>query len=921
MRLITYGGLVARRLWAKRGILSGSFLGATLVTALLVIVPLYESSVQSVDLLFSLRGATTQDVDITVSAQTTDYDGDAAEANRRLVDELWRARVAEWYPTTLERSQSREFAVVPIHLGVDWVGDAEAWQEDRRSAVEAGVSDEELPPAPYPQTPPEATQVRLFTGPDIFDRLVVLDGELVPASPDPGYNTPLRIAIGSDLATRIQRGVGDRFVLKPFTGGQTQFEVVEVTAIVDAADDTDVIWGIDSPGSMVYLSQDDFDTWLGSVPVADGDDPWLRAERGFPGLTVNQRITLRFDPGSVELAEMPALAGSVEGFRADVARDSGGTVAATTFIGNLLQAFTTRSVTIGAPILAVLALVLGGALYFLVYTAALTLEREGPEMALLKTRGASSWQTIGIHLAQSFAIAAVAALVAPVVARTLVALTGRVPPLSDLTGGEPLSVAQVRSITPFVLAGAGVTFAAMGLAILPFARRSVLELRSLAARPGRSSVWQRYNLDLFAIAISLVVLFQMSQRGFINTTAGEVRLDPLAIIFPALLLLTGALLLLRLLPWVLRLAGWVMTKARSMSAALPGWHLGRNPVPYGRLALLVWLTTGLGAFALTYANTLDGSFTDRAAFVAGSDVRVVAEGAGLLPAPEGTTATPVLRTSGAPRQTSRQAEVLAVDPEGFADVVRWRSDFGPPPEVVFGALRPDGTPPDVGVELPARATAVLVDGVVIPLSLADRTELAERAPDQSLRLMIKVIDGEGRVWTMEADRDFVDTEWRTMAIDLSTGLDERYPTPPSPPLSIHTMWVERTSLTGGTLANGEQVLFADFRIATPQGESPIGDSLEELETTNGLGLFGDALASEALDSYYSELPEGETAPTPEEIAASPLDRDGVAVRWVLPMSRTRSSPDVPALRTRLDPFQVLLDERVAGSAGLDVGDQ
>ena len=50
MKFGTYIGLVARRVWAKKGILLGSLLGATLVIALLVVVPLYESSVQAVDL-------------------------------------------------------------------------------------------------------------------------------------------------------------------------------------------------------------------------------------------------------------------------------------------------------------------------------------------------------------------------------------------------------------------------------------------------------------------------------------------------------------------------------------------------------------------------------------------------------------------------------------------------------------------------------------------------------------------------------------------------------------------------------------------------------------------------------------------------------------------------------------------------------
>ena len=64
MKLGTYLGLVARRVWAKKGTLVGSLLGATLVIALLVVVPLYESSVQAVDLRFSVRTAVAEEVDM-----------------------------------------------------------------------------------------------------------------------------------------------------------------------------------------------------------------------------------------------------------------------------------------------------------------------------------------------------------------------------------------------------------------------------------------------------------------------------------------------------------------------------------------------------------------------------------------------------------------------------------------------------------------------------------------------------------------------------------------------------------------------------------------------------------------------------------------------------------------------------------------
>ena len=313
-----------------------------------------------------------------------------------------------------------------------------------------------------------------------------------------------------------------------------------------------------------------------------------------------------------------------------------------------------------------------------------------------------------------------------------------------------------------------------GLAILPIARRSVLDLRSMAARPMRSSVWQRYNLDLFAIALSLVVLFQLAQRGFVNLTGGEVTLDPLAIIFPVLLLFTGALILLRLLPWLLRGIGWAMTQVRSMSFALPGWHLGRNPIPYGRLALLVWLTTGLGAFALTYADTLDQSFSDRAAFTAGSDVRIVAEKAGFLGAPDTDTSTAVLRTEVLPvRVGAGLPRCWRSAPKSSP---RW-SPGGATSELTHPSRSSTRSDPTASCQTSGsncRPMPPVADGRHrCPATWLQKETFAagDGEPDPSLRLMVKTFDAKGQVWTMQADRDFVDSGWTVVEVDLASGLN------------------------------------------------------------------------------------------------------------------------------------------------------
>ena len=939
MRIATYLGLVVRRVWAKKGILFGSLLGATLVIALLVVVPLYEASVQAVDLKFSIDNALQEETDATAFSTQTQYTATTADFNRDVLTEAQDTWLQPWYPIQEERTQTREFLVIPSgpDAAIDFIDSADQWRElfcavtvqnsgtlgdtpafcDAYSDLDTydtgGITSlDDLPSPPYPRPPQEALQVRVFTSPELEGLLDVVEGSYATeASVSPAVYEPVPIMIGEDVAALTGAEVGDSFFIKPFSGLTSVFEYVEVAGIVRATEPTAAVWGFDDPATMVYWDQAVFDEWLRSIPIAPEVDPWIRSERGLPSINVTQRWRLPLAGETVELQDISEFQSRLAQFRAQVARDSGGTIPTATFITILLDEFTTRSVVIGGPILAMLALVVGGAVYFLVYTSALTVEREGPEIALLKSRGASSWQTTGIHLGQSIVIAALAALFAPVVARFLVGLTGRIPPLSTLTGGDPLEVSQIRSVVPFMLVGAGVTFIAMGVAILPYARRGVLALRSLAARPGTKSVWQRYNIDLFAIALSLVLLIQLRLRGFINQSGDEATLDPLAVIFPALLLFTGALILLRLFPYVLKVVGWAFTKPRNMSIALTGWHLGRNPVPYGRLALLVWVTTGLGAFALTYAATLEQSYADRAAYAAGADARIVGADSGYAEVPDGSLGTPVLRTDGGPRQTTRRAEVLAVRPDEFAEVVTWRSDFGADtPGEIFTLLRPDGEAPDVGIEVPDGATSLRLDGVVVPLS---PEEIADGEPgfDKTHRLLIRVIDSGGRVWTMVADEDFVDTAWNTVEIDLTTGKNTAYFQPPEPPLTITAMWVERTDTSNGLVVDGDTILLSDIVAVGPDGEVTLDTT--EMSAINQLGVNRDVDAGIAAEAKYG--PGASRA----EIEADPLWRDGTAMSWRLPDQRTRANTSVPQLWRIPDDITVLLDREAASIAGLQPG--
>ena len=82
MRWVTYLGLVLRRVWARRWMLLGSFLGATLVIALLAVLPLYEASVSAIDLLYTFRNAPDSTVDLSAALTMNEYSADQADAGR-----------------------------------------------------------------------------------------------------------------------------------------------------------------------------------------------------------------------------------------------------------------------------------------------------------------------------------------------------------------------------------------------------------------------------------------------------------------------------------------------------------------------------------------------------------------------------------------------------------------------------------------------------------------------------------------------------------------------------------------------------------------------------------------------------------------------------------------------------------------------
>jgi cell division protein FtsX len=425
------------------------------------------------------------------------------------------------------------------------------------------------------------------------------------------------------------------------------------------------------------------------------------------------------------------------------------------------------------PLVLLLLQIAGIALLYVAVIAALSVERQAQEIALLRARGASRFQVLGLFLFEGMALALPATLLAPFLAAGAVALLGFSPALRRVTGGAALPLMPAPEA--FLLAALGAALALLMLlgaaALSPaFGHPSPAHGRGTGgegprvARP-RPPMFTRYYLDVALAVLALLLLWEVHERGSVFTPSptGGVSSDPLLLLSPALLTVAAATLVLRLAPLLLRLAAALAGALAGPPLVLGLWRLVRDPAGYIRLALLLMTAVAIGTFAASSSHTAERSFRDRAAFAAGADLRLavgdtsrgpneLAAELAAFPFVErvalAVRATAAPATPGAVRQ---DIALLALDPEAAPDLLWFREDFAR--VSLAQLLAPLRGPAPPGRPLPGAPTAVRV--WVNPMQ-----------PRESVTMWVRVRDARGTTVMAELGKlDFAG--WRQLRAALT----------------------------------------------------------------------------------------------------------------------------------------------------------
>lgn len=361
--------------------------------------------------------------------------------------------------------------------------------------------------------------------------------------------------------------------------------------------------------------------------------------------------------------------------------------------------------------------------YAILLVAGLLVESRRSESALLRSRGATSGQLALLALGEAILLAVPAAAVAPFVAQAVVRALGAVGPLASAGVLAPVGI-DGTAIAVAVAAAAGCVVA-LTIPALP-GNRTLAGVRAALSRQGGRTLAQRLGLDLALVLVAAVAIWQLQLYGapLTRTVRGDLGIDPLLVAAPAIGLLAGALVATRAVPRLGEIMERLLVRGSGLMASLLARQLGRRPLRYTRIALLLMLASALGTFGATFAATWTQSQSDQAAYEVGADERVTVSdypalsGWALGPAyraiPGVHTASAVVRKPFSVGRRAADGQLLAVDSAAATALVAFpQGTLSDSPASTMARLAGGPTAPTVPLPGQPSRLAVTIDTALL----------------------------------------------------------------------------------------------------------------------------------------------------------------------------------------------------------------
>jgi putative ABC transport system permease protein len=271
--------------------------------------------------------------------------------------------------------------------------------------------------------------------------------------------------------------------------------------------------------------------------------------------------------------------------------------------------------------------IIGLLLSFIGLVVGLAVNRQRNEIAVLRSRGATALQIMGIAVLESLILGLLALGTGIPVSEQISQAIGATKSFLNFTLNSDLRVVMTTTTLRFGLAALGVTLLAQVFPSLGAARHTIISYKQETARTVRPPWWQRAWLDVILLIPAGYGAYLLQQQGSIMmpgaAVTGSVFDNPLLFLVPALGALALTLLVLRFLPLLMFVVSWIASRTNSVGFLLATRYLARDPGFYTAPLILLILTLSLSAFTASLAQTLDNHLYDQSYYRVGADVKLV----------------------------------------------------------------------------------------------------------------------------------------------------------------------------------------------------------------------------------------------------------------------------------------------------------
>ena len=637
-------------------------------------------------------------------------------------------------------------------------------------------------------------------------------------------NVVIEVAVDPTGFEFLDIALGEGFGVVPATGGEGQPTTqVMVVGIIEPVDRDEEFWYRRDK----LLSYHDDDWTL--VPLFVSEDA-LREQIGrrYPGIYTSSAWFLQVDRTGLPAKQVDEFQLALRQVRREVANHlpNGST---STGLARILEDHEERLLLARIPLFLMVFLVTGILAYYLTITAGMVIRARAAEIAMLKSRGATTFQIGILTLVEGLLLAVpaviVGVLLSPLLAKGLGGLVFDAAAIGQEASAAPVSL----SWQAFGMGAAGAALAVLvlSLATLAAAGKGIVEFRQAGARPAQTPFVHRYYLDLLALVVIAFLWWQISNRGTVLTRSlggRELEIDFALLLGPVLGLIALGLLVMRFFPLAMGLL------ARGVGPVGPGWlvqglrHIARDPIAPGSLVALLMLATALGVVGSAFSATLTHSLDDRVRYETGADIRILHDAGRIPRAYSGASgvvpdSAEVMRTEGSLLTEgfgSQRVSVLGVESRRLPEVAWWREDFGEGNALsdLMALIAPDPNAVD-GLPLPEGTTG---------LSVWARSGSAIGGQSRLISVSARLRDGAGRNYDVPLG-DVSGRDWVQLQGDIGLRLgrtgrrsdDERRPRIDQPPYTLVNI-----QIVGRTGGDRPGVLFLnELSAQTPRGDVAI----------------------------------------------------------------------------------------------------